>query len=73
MNRKFLARAVKLGFSEVHLYTPKVPVMCRDDHRRYVRALLNPEAASQAVEGGDRDRDPGIYRLLDLHFRKMHR
>ena len=45
MNRRFLARAVKLGFSEVHLYTPKVPVMCRDDRRRYVWALLNPESA----------------------------
>ena len=45
MNRKFLARAVKLGFSDVHLYTPKVPAMCRDDRRRYVWALLNPESA----------------------------
>ncbi len=44
-NRRFLARAVKLGFSDVHLYTPKVPVMCRDDHRRYVWALLNAESA----------------------------
>ena len=45
MNRQFLARAVKLGFNEVHLYTPKVPAMCRDDRRRYVWALLNPESA----------------------------
>ena len=34
MNRKYLARAVKLGFDEVHLYTPKVPVLCRDEYRR---------------------------------------
>jgi hypothetical protein len=43
-NRRFLARAVNLGFDEVYVYSPKVPVMCRDDHRHYVWALLNPDS-----------------------------
>ena len=43
-NRKFLARAVKLGLNELCLYSPKVPAMCRDDRRAYVWALLNPDS-----------------------------
>ena len=46
MNRKYLARAVRLGFSEVHVFGNKVPVLCRDDHHQYVWALLDPESAS---------------------------
>jgi len=44
-NYKFLARAVKLGLNELCLYSPKVPAMCRDEHRSYVWALLNAESA----------------------------
>jgi hypothetical protein len=44
-NREYLVRAVKLGFDRVHLYTPKVLVMCRDEHRCYVWALLSPDSA----------------------------
>ena len=50
MNRKFLARAVKLGFNEVHLYSPKVPVMCRDDYRQYVWALLSHDSAIKPAD-----------------------
>jgi len=53
-SRKYLARAVKLGFEEIHLYTPKVPVMCRDEHRRYVWALLGPDSAIPPSEGAIR-------------------
>jgi len=53
-NRKYLARAVKLGFDEVCLYTPKVPVMCRDEHRTYVWALLNPEASIKPTDSATR-------------------
>jgi hypothetical protein len=45
MNRKYLARALKLGFSEVHVFGNNVPVLCRDDHRQYVWALLDPASA----------------------------
>ncbi len=49
-NRTFLARAVKLGFDEVLLYSPKVPVMCRDDHRYYVWALLDPDSTIKPTD-----------------------
>ena len=44
-NRNYLSRAVKLGFDEVHLYSPSVPVLCQDEFRSYVWALLEPESA----------------------------
>jgi hypothetical protein len=44
-NRKFLARAVKLGLHGLRIYGPKTPVLCQDQHRRYAWALLDPESA----------------------------
>ncbi len=44
-NRKFLARAVRLGFREVCLHGPETPPVCRDAHRSYVWALLEAETA----------------------------
>jgi hypothetical protein len=49
-NRKYLARALKLGFQEVLLYEPKSPVFCRDTHRTYMWAPLDPEAAIPPAE-----------------------
>jgi hypothetical protein len=45
MNRKFLARAVKLGFQELAFYDPKAPVLCQDECRTYVWAVLEPDSA----------------------------
>jgi hypothetical protein len=37
-NRRYLARAINLGFREVHLNSADSPVLCRDERRRYVWA-----------------------------------
>jgi len=47
MNRKHLARTLKLGFSEVHVFGNNVPVLCRDDHRQYVWALCGTQHKAQ--------------------------
>ena len=44
-NRRFLARALRLGFQELVVYGAKMPVMCQDEDRRYVWAVLDPESA----------------------------
>jgi hypothetical protein len=44
-NRQYLARAVHLGFAELHLYTPASPALWQDGNRQYVWALLDPETA----------------------------
>jgi hypothetical protein len=44
-NRKFLARAVRLGFREVCLHGAETPPVCRDEHRAYVWALLVADKA----------------------------
>ena len=44
-NRKFLARAMRLGFREVSLHGAESPVVCRDEHRAYVWALLEADKA----------------------------
>lgn len=44
-NRKFLARAMRLGFREVCLHGAESPVVCRDEHRVYVWALLEADKA----------------------------
>jgi hypothetical protein len=42
-NRRYLARAINLGFREVHLNSADSPVLCQDERRRYVWALLGKE------------------------------
>ncbi len=42
-NRQYLARAIRLGFREVHLNSADAPVVCQDDQRRYGWALLDKE------------------------------
>ncbi len=49
-NRKFLERALKLGFREAHIYGAESPVLCCDEHRNYVWALLSKESV---VPAGD--------------------
>jgi len=46
-NRTYLARALSLGFRDVHIFRPESPVLCQDAHRTYVWALLTPEDAFQ--------------------------
>ena len=49
-NRQYLARAVRLGFDRVHVFSPKTPVLACDEHRSYVWALLEPESAIGPAE-----------------------
>jgi hypothetical protein len=42
-NRRYLARAINMGFREVHLNSAESPVLCQDERRRYVWALLGKE------------------------------
>jgi hypothetical protein len=44
-NRRYLARAAKLGFERLHIFTPRAPVLACDENRRYVWALLDPDSA----------------------------
>jgi len=46
-NRRFLAHAIKLGFRTMHIFGPESPVLCQDQHRSYVWALL---ASSSAIK-----------------------
>ena len=43
MNRRFLARALHLGFSEVSAKGAEQPVFCADGRRRYIWAVLEPK------------------------------
>jgi hypothetical protein len=42
-NRQYLARAVKLGFSEFHVASPDVPIVCRERQRIFVWMPLSKE------------------------------
>lgn len=53
-NRRYLARALSLGFREVLLYGNTLPVMCRDKKRSYIWALLGPESAIAPTENAVR-------------------
>jgi len=44
-NRRYLARAVRLGFRELYATGSQSPVLCCDDRRKYVWAPLDPESA----------------------------
>jgi hypothetical protein len=44
-NRRYLARALELGFDEMHLVGANSVITCRDDQRRYGWMPLSPEGA----------------------------
>lgn len=39
-DRRFLVRAVQLGFQELEIHDPESPLVCRDEHRVYLWAPL---------------------------------
>ena len=45
IDRELLARALRLGFSELEIADPASPVVCRDANRVYGCQPLNPESA----------------------------
>ncbi|MBW3600343.1 MAG: hypothetical protein KY475_24125 [Planctomycetes bacterium] len=44
-NRAYLARALSLGFREIYLFGPGSPILCQDERRSYVWAVLESEGA----------------------------
>ncbi len=44
-DRTFLRRALDLGFRELHIFAPDQPILCADDRRQYLWAVLTPEEA----------------------------
>jgi hypothetical protein len=58
-NRRFLARAVELGFDAVELRSAEEPVCCRDERRTYVWALLSKESTLKPDENAVRIESPG--------------
>jgi hypothetical protein len=50
-NRKYLERAIKLGFRQVQVFGEETPAVCRDSHRTFVWAVLGKEGGSDRVKG----------------------
>ncbi len=44
-DRRYVERAMRLGFREAFIYGPNSPVLCRDDRRRFLWALLDAKSA----------------------------
>jgi hypothetical protein len=57
-NRQFLARAIRLGFDRLYVYSPKDPVLCQDDHRRFIWAVLDPDSSIPPAENPVRIESP---------------
>ncbi len=49
-NRRYLARAMQLGFDRLHVFGPKSPVLASDDHRQFVWAVLDADSALKPRE-----------------------
>ena len=49
-NRRYLLRALAMGFDAVYVTDPKSPVLSMDERRRYVWAPLDPGSALVATE-----------------------
>ena len=50
INRKYLARAVELGFTEMQVINPDQPIVCLDDRRVYLWMPLPKEGALTPTE-----------------------
>ena len=73
-NRKFLGRAMKLGFRELCIFGDKTPVACFDDTRRYVWAPLEPDGAIKPADDAIRiDVRPGAAGVPTPKSRKRRR
>jgi hypothetical protein len=44
-DRTFLSRALELGFGEIAIQDSEQPVVCRDEHRTHLWAILTPDVA----------------------------
>ena len=49
-DRRYLSRALALGFRELHLFGSRAPVQCQGPQRQYVWALLDPDSVVPATD-----------------------
>jgi hypothetical protein len=49
-NREFLARAIRLGFTEIEISDAEAPVVCRDGRRTFAWQPLSPESALEPTD-----------------------
>ncbi|MES2789241.1 MAG: hypothetical protein V4719_06435 [Planctomycetota bacterium] len=59
-NRRFLQRAIQLGFREIHLRDVEDPAFCRDHRRNYLWALLGKDNVLQPDTTAIRIESPTI-------------
>jgi hypothetical protein len=57
-NRKFLARALKMGFTEIRVTSPTAPALGDDGRRQYIWALLDPTGALGPTDDAVRIESP---------------
>jgi hypothetical protein len=58
MDRRFLARALKMGFRELTVTDPSSPVLCDDGRRQYLWALLGPASIIETSPNAIRIQPP---------------
>ena len=57
-DRRYLARALRMGFREVLIFEHDRPLQCQDDHRSYVWMPLSPEGVIKPAENMIRIESP---------------
>lgn len=57
-NRQLLAKAIALGFQEIFIFDREAPVLCQDQHRRFVWAVLEPGGAIKSTNDATRIESP---------------
>ena len=58
-DRRYLARALRLGFRELLFYAANAPVQCSDETRHYLWAVLEPDSAIKPSAKAIRVASPG--------------
>ncbi len=71
-NRQYLARAIRLGFREVHLNSADAPVVCQDDRRRYGWALLDKEGVIKPSDSAIVTASPISSPIATTTSKKVH-
>ncbi len=72
-NRTFLARALKLGFTEIHWATNTAPALCDDGRRQYIWALLGPDGAIAPCDDAIHIESPTIGAANSMSRLKPHK
>ncbi len=57
-DRRYLARAAKLGFERLHIFGDKQPMLAADENRRYVWAVLDAKSCIEPAENMTRIESP---------------